>query len=129
MKYFNIVIVRLDRTIQNLMKTLDSPIKSGNDEYKKFNCLLSGLIKRYIRPFVHAVNRIYSVVLDPRLADGKISSVPEEYPRRICDDEFLSFLIQAVSLFFVQRIPTLLYQCVNNGIGISCSVAGGSVIG
>ncbi|HMK49657.1 MAG TPA: hypothetical protein VK435_06365, partial [Thermodesulfovibrionales bacterium] len=28
---FNIVIVRLDRTIQNLLKRLDSPIKSGND--------------------------------------------------------------------------------------------------
>jgi hypothetical protein len=45
MKYFNIVIVRLDRTIQNLMKTLDSPIKSGNDEHKKFKCLLAGLIE------------------------------------------------------------------------------------
>ena len=41
---FNIVIVRLDRTIQNLLKTLDSPIKSGNDEHKKFKCLLSRLI-------------------------------------------------------------------------------------
>jgi hypothetical protein len=44
MKYFTIVIVRLDRTIQNLMKTLDSPIKSGNDEHKKFKCLLAGSI-------------------------------------------------------------------------------------
>ncbi len=35
MKYFTIVIVRLDRTIQNLMKKLDPPIKSGNDEHKK----------------------------------------------------------------------------------------------
>ena len=25
------VIVRLDRTIQNVLKSLDSPIKSGND--------------------------------------------------------------------------------------------------
>ncbi|HMK49395.1 MAG TPA: hypothetical protein VK435_05035, partial [Thermodesulfovibrionales bacterium] len=31
MKYCNFVIVRLDRTIQNLLKRLDSPIKSGND--------------------------------------------------------------------------------------------------
>ena len=30
-RYFNIVIVRLDRTIQNLLKRLDSQIKSGND--------------------------------------------------------------------------------------------------
>jgi hypothetical protein len=45
MKHFNIVIVRLDRTIQNLMKTLDSPIKSGNDKHKKFKCLLAGLIE------------------------------------------------------------------------------------
>ena len=50
MKYFTIVIVRLDRTIQNLMKTLDPVlrldrgIKSGNDEYKNFKCLLAGLI-------------------------------------------------------------------------------------
>ena len=51
MKYFTIVIVRLDRTIQNLIKKLDSPIpperrrasKSGNDEHKKFKCLLAGL--------------------------------------------------------------------------------------
>jgi hypothetical protein len=27
------VIVRLDRTIQNIFKILDSPIKSGNDIY------------------------------------------------------------------------------------------------
>jgi len=54
MKYFTIVIVRLDRTLQNLMKTLDSPIppgrrrasKSGNDEHRKFKGLLAGLIKR-----------------------------------------------------------------------------------
>ena len=47
MKYFNIiVIVRLDRTIQNLMKILDSTIKSGNDEHKKFKCLLARLLKR-----------------------------------------------------------------------------------
>ena len=56
MKYFTIVIVRserllaetrigLDRTIQNLMKELDSPIKSGNDEHKKLKCLLAGLIE------------------------------------------------------------------------------------
>jgi len=48
MKYVNIVIVRLDRTIQNLMKTVDSPIKSGNDEYKNFKCLLADLIVRII---------------------------------------------------------------------------------
>jgi hypothetical protein len=41
MKYFTIVIVRLDRTLQNLIKTLDSPIKSGNDEHKNFKCLLA----------------------------------------------------------------------------------------
>ncbi len=44
-KYLTIVIVRLDRTIQKLMKSLDSPIKSVNDEHKKFKCLLAGLIK------------------------------------------------------------------------------------
>ena len=37
--YFNIVIVRLDRTIQNLLKRLDSPIKSGNDKHYRFMCL------------------------------------------------------------------------------------------
>ena len=51
MKYFTVVIVRLDRTIQNLMKKLDSVlrldrrIKSENDEHKKFKCLLAGLIE------------------------------------------------------------------------------------
>ena len=43
-----VVIVRLDRTIQNLLKSLDSPIKSGNDRlswiyfvlYEFFTCLL-----------------------------------------------------------------------------------------
>jgi hypothetical protein len=30
-KYFTIVIVRLDRTIQNLMKTLDSPVEPEDD--------------------------------------------------------------------------------------------------
>ena len=50
MKYFHIVVVRLDRTIQTLMKTLDyvlrldRGIKSGNDEHKNFKCLLAGLI-------------------------------------------------------------------------------------
>jgi hypothetical protein len=47
MKYITIVIVRLDRTIQNLMKTLDSPIKSGNDEHKKFKYLLVFLLITY----------------------------------------------------------------------------------
>jgi hypothetical protein len=28
---FNVVIVRLDRTIQKIYKRMDSPIKSGND--------------------------------------------------------------------------------------------------
>jgi hypothetical protein len=48
MKYINIVIVRLDRTIQTLMKTLDSPIKSGNDGHKNFKWLLAGLMARII---------------------------------------------------------------------------------
>ena len=39
-----IVIVRLDRTIQNLLKRLDSPIKSGNDKPNNFIYLLAGLI-------------------------------------------------------------------------------------
>jgi len=33
---FKIVIVRLDRTIQHLLKRLDSPIKSGNDRHGSF---------------------------------------------------------------------------------------------
>ena len=43
-KYPKIVIVRLDRTIQNLLKRMDSPIKSGNDKPRNFICLLAGLI-------------------------------------------------------------------------------------
>jgi hypothetical protein len=43
-KYLKIVIVRLDRTMQNLLKRLDSPIKSGNDKYESFKCLFAGLI-------------------------------------------------------------------------------------
>jgi len=34
-KNSHVVIVRLDRTIQNLLKRLDSPIKSGNDSRVK----------------------------------------------------------------------------------------------
>ncbi len=30
-KYHNVVIVRLDRTIQNLLKYLDSPVRPWND--------------------------------------------------------------------------------------------------
>jgi hypothetical protein len=44
-KYFTIVIVRLDRTIQNLLKRMDSPIKSGNDEPYELKCLLVSLMK------------------------------------------------------------------------------------
>jgi hypothetical protein len=40
MNYFNIVIVRFNRTIQNLIKKLDSPIKSGNDAHRKFKWCL-----------------------------------------------------------------------------------------
>ena len=45
MKYFTIVIVRLDRTIQNLLKNLDSPIKSENDRHKSFISLLAEVIR------------------------------------------------------------------------------------
>ena len=42
----SIVIVRLDRTIQNLVFSigLDSPIESGNDKYESFKCLFAGLL-------------------------------------------------------------------------------------
>jgi len=39
-KYIKVVIVRLDRTIQNLLKRLDSPIKSGNDVLRSFIYLI-----------------------------------------------------------------------------------------
>jgi hypothetical protein len=45
-KYFTIVIVRLDRTIQNLLKKLDSPIKSGNDRHNGFIYFFAGVIKQ-----------------------------------------------------------------------------------
>ncbi len=38
-KYSIVVIVRLDRTIQNLNKKLDSPIKSGNDKHNNLKLL------------------------------------------------------------------------------------------
>jgi len=41
-RYFNIVIVRLDRTIQNLLKRLDSRIKSGSDKPGILIYLLAG---------------------------------------------------------------------------------------
>jgi hypothetical protein len=58
-KYFNIVIVRskrllakirigLDRTIQNILKRMDSPIKSGNDKHGKFKYLIAGLIVKLL---------------------------------------------------------------------------------
>jgi hypothetical protein len=39
------VIVRLDRTIQNLFKRLDSPIKSGNDSPLKFSIVIETIIQ------------------------------------------------------------------------------------
>ena len=65
MKYFNIVIVRLDRIIQNLVKTLDSPIKSGNDEYKNFKCFLAGLI-----------------IMNANTAAGKVTVFKDQSTRR-----------------------------------------------
>jgi len=43
MRCFNIVIVRLDRTIQNLSERLEPPIKSGDDK-RGFHMLLAVLI-------------------------------------------------------------------------------------
>jgi hypothetical protein len=45
-KYSFAIIVRLDRTIQNLLKRPDSPIKSGNDKPNNFIYLLAGLYSK-----------------------------------------------------------------------------------
>ncbi len=51
-----VVIVRLDRTIQNLLKYLDSPIKSWNDEAESFMYLFAG-----------PINTLYQNILLSRL--------------------------------------------------------------